>query len=139
MLMVAMVFSSCLSVNIPSPPAFHGGIRVWTFYDVVDVPPSIPIHMMSIPPGAVIISGILNQGTIGFELGPASGGSGNHRDFIGETDKFGLSDHPTIRDNANWTVSVDYLFVIPGCGFGQSNFRIPQGGAEIFAVCYIKG
>jgi hypothetical protein len=139
MLLVVLVFSSCLSVVGPNPPAFQRGIRFWSFYDVVDNPPSIPIHLMSIPPGAVIISGILNQGTIGFEQGPASGQSGNDRDFIGETDKFGLSDHLQARDNANWTISAEYTFVLRACGFNQSTFRIPQGGGQVFAVCYIKG
>jgi len=139
MLLVVIVFSSCLSVVGPNPPAFQRGIRLWSTYDVVDNPPAIPIHLMSIPPNAVTVSGILNQGTIGFEQGPASGGSGNDRDFIGETDKFGISDHPTIRDNANWTVSVDYTWMIRSCGFNQSTFRVPQGGTQIFAVCYIRG
>jgi len=139
MLLVVIVFSSCLSVVGPNPPAFQRGIRLWSTYDVVDNPPAIPIHLMSIPPNAVTVSGILNQGTIGFEQGPASGGSGNDRDFIGETDKFGISDHPTIRDNANWTISAEYSFVIRSCGFTQSTFRIPPGGDQVFAVCYLKG
>jgi hypothetical protein len=139
MLLLIMVFSSCASVVGPFPPAFQRGIRVWSFYDVTNSPPAIPIHMMSVPPGAIPISEILNQGTIGFEQGPPSSVSGLDRDFIGETDKFGISDHPNARDNANWTVSVEYSFVLPGCGFAQSTFRIKPGGDTVFSVCYLRG
>ena len=139
LLPVVLVVSSCASVVQMGPPAFQKGIRFWAFYDVVDSPPAIPIHLMSIPPGAIPISEILNQGTIGFEQGPKSPQSGSDRDFIGETDKFGISDHLDIRDNANWTISAEYSFVLPGCGFNQSTFRIKSGGDTVFAVCYLKG
>lgn len=134
---VIVMFTSCNGQL--EPPNFQKGIRFYSFFDVVSVPPANPVHLMSIPPGAVIVSGILNFGNIGFEQGPGSPGSGNERSFVGETDKFGISDHKFIRDNADWTIQVNYSFAMPSCGVRMSTFRIPPGGQKIFAVCYLKG
>jgi hypothetical protein len=134
-LLVVVLCGSCAQ----GPPDFQRGIRFLSFYDVVDTPPANPVHLISIPPGAITVSGILNFGDIRETLGPPSSASGSDPDFAGETDKFGISDHKDIRDNAVWEIQVNYVGVIPGCGVKLQDFNIPQGGAHVYAVCYIKG
>ena len=134
-LLVVMACASCTE----GPPNFERGIRFLSFYDVTSTPPANPVHLMSIPPGAVIVSGILNFGDIQSTLGVPSSGSGSDPSFAGQTDKFGISDHEDIRDNAVWEIQVNYVGVIPGCGVKLQNFNIPPGGAHIFSVCYIRG
>jgi len=134
-LLAVVLCTSCAQ----GPPDFQRGIRFLSFFDVVDTPPANPVHLMSIPPGAVTVANILNFGDIGSTLGPPSTVSGSDPSFAGETDKFGVSDYKDIRDNAVWAIQVNYSGVIPGCGVKLQNFNIPQGGAHIYAVCYIKG
>lgn len=133
--LIVMLCASCAE----GPPNFERGIRFLSFYDVTSTPPANPVHLMSIPPGAIIVSGILNFGDIQSTLGPPSSVSGSDPSFAGETDMFGISDHKNIRDNAVWAIQVNYVGVIPGCGVKLQNFNIPQGGAHIFSVCYIRG
>ncbi|HEY8186051.1 MAG TPA: hypothetical protein VIF64_08280 [Pyrinomonadaceae bacterium] len=135
MILVIVFCASCAE----GPPDFQRGIRFLSFFDVVDTPPANPVHLMSIPPNAITVSGVLNFGDMRSPLGPPSPASGSDPDFAGETDKFGVSDHKDIRDNAVWDIQANYSGAIPGCGVKLQDFNIPQGGAHIYAVCYIKG
>ena len=134
LVLAIIVFSSSCAEG---PPAFERGIRFMSFYDVVDTPPPNPIFLMTVPSGAVIVSGILNFGDITSRVGPPSPGSGSDVSFAGETDRFGISDHKDIIDNAFWNIQANYLNIVPGCGVRQTSFKIPPGGQQIFAVCYI--
>jgi hypothetical protein len=136
LLVIAMAFTSCIPNG---PPPFQRGIRFHSYYDVTSTPPTLPIHLTSVPQTAVIVSRILNWGDMGFTQGPPSGVSGADQTFVGETNQFGISDHKNIRDNAVWTIQVDYSLVVPGCFRSASNFVIPQGGEQIFAICYLRG
>ena len=117
--------SSC----VEGPPAFVRGIRIFTLYDVVDHHPPANIMLIGPPPNAVIVSKIRTYGNSeGAPFGPASPGSGGDFDFDNESDRFGISDNPTIRDNMEWSISASYFFVVPGCGSVTRSFGIPPGG-----------
>ena len=128
------LLTSCINSN---PSAFDRGIRLWSLYDVVDTPPFTSVFMMTIPAGAVIIPGVGHEGHLLNTNGPASPRSGADTLFSGETNSFGFEDHEFIRDNADWQISVSYLGVIPNCGTKSLDFHIPQGGQQIYAVCFL--
>jgi hypothetical protein len=124
---------------VEGPPAFVRGIRIVTLYDVVDRPPPVNIMLIGPPPNAVIVKGIQTFGNSeGAPFGPASPGSGGDFDFDNESDRFGISDNPTIRDNMEWSIHVNYFFVIPGCGSATRSFGIPPGGTSLYSVCYLS-
>lgn len=128
------LLTSCISSN---PSAFDRGIRLWSLYDVVDVPPFQSIFMNTIPAGAVIIPGVGHEGQLLNTNGPPGPRSGGDVHFSGVTGQFGFEDHEFIRDNADWEISVSYVGVIPGCGTKSAQFHIPQGGQQIYAVCFL--
>lgn len=132
-IVLLMLLTSCIS----GPSAFDRGIRLWSYFDVVDTPPFQDIFLMTVPPGAVIISGVGHEGHMGDTLGPPSSRSGANTSLSGETNKFGFEDHEFIRDNAKWDISVSYIGVLPGCGTKSLDFKIPQGGQQIFAICFL--
>jgi hypothetical protein len=128
-----LLLTSCIS----GPSAFDRGIRLWSFFDVTDTPPVSDVFLMTVPPGAVIISGVGHEGHMIGTNGPPSARSGADTTFAGETTNFGFEDHEFIRDNADWQVSVSYIGVIPNCGTRSSDFHIPQGGQQIYAICFL--
>jgi hypothetical protein len=128
------LLTSCINSN---PSAFDRGIRMWSLYDVVDTPPFTSVFMMTIPAGAVIIPGVGHEGHLIQTTGPAGPRSGGDTSFSGETNAFGFDDHEFIRDNAQWQISVSYIGVIPNCGTKSLDFQIPQGGQQIYAVCFL--
>ncbi len=134
-LLLIAVCSSC----VEGPPDFRKGIRVWSLYDVTDRPPAQPIFLTAVPPNAVIISGVGHFGDLQSTIGPPSSVSGSDTSFSGETNKFGFDDHESIRDNAFWDLSVSYLLELPSCGTHRSPFpfKVPQGGLQIYAICYL--
>ena len=128
-----MLLTSCIS----GPGAFDRGIRLWSYFDVTDTPPFSDVFLMTVPPGAVIISGVGHEGHMIGTNGPPSSRSGADTSLSGETNQFGFDDHEFIRDNADWQVSVSYIGVLPGCGTKSLDFHIPQGGQQIFAICFL--
>ena len=137
-LTVLLLITVCTSC-VEGPRPFDHGIRVWSYIDVVDRPPQLPIIISGqLPPHAVTISGVGHFGELQSTTGPPSGVSGTDTRFDGETNKFGFDDHETIRDNAFWDLSVSYNFAMPHCGVAHTPvpFRVPQGGQQVFAICY---
>jgi hypothetical protein len=128
------LLTSCINSN---PSAFDRGIRLWSLYDVVDTPPFTSVFLMTIPAGAVIIPGVGHEGHLIQTNGAPGPRSGADTTLSGETGQFGFEDHEFIRDNADWQLSVSYLGVIPGCGTKSADFHIPQGGQQIYAVCFL--
>jgi hypothetical protein len=135
--LILTLFTSCW-FDDKGPPDFKKGIRMLSLYDVTDTEPYTPIFLSTIPLGAITVSEIYDHGDWKQSNGTPSSGAGSDKSFTGQTDIFGVDDHPTIVDNATWNIGVDYKNLVPGCGVKYIDFQIPSGGTTIWAVCYLK-
>jgi hypothetical protein len=117
--MLMLLLTSTL-IGCWSPPAFKGGIRVVSTESIEGISAS------SFP-----VTNVLDYGNA------ANGGDNNgQQSFEGVTGAFGIDDHLGVALATNWTVTVNYVTVIPACGQASYAAFVPDSGAVFTGVCF---
>jgi len=65
-------------------------------------------------------------------------GTGNQQSFSGETDIWGLDDHPSAQTNAGWFLSVDLEELDLRCGIEETDsggVYVPSFGYDFIGYC----
>jgi hypothetical protein len=107
-------------IGCTSPPAFKGGIRVVSTEAIEGISNS------SFP-----VTNVLDYGNA------ANGGDNNgQQSFEVVTGAFGIDDHLGVALATNWTVTVNYVAVMPACGQASYAAFVPDSGAVFTGVCY---
>jgi len=121
LVIVALAFVGC----VPSPPAFTTGIRITMDYRQAGVGGG----------GAVPVVNGITHGVMGDTLGPPGPGAQTATGFAGQTNEFGIDDHPNARTNAEWTLTAEFAPVLPQCPPATETIPVPSVGEIADAHC----